>query len=88
MDMSKVQKILKVCNLVSQMPSGGGWVRPSEIVTWSSVPHATTYRYLAKLQKLGYVRAKAEGYRNGIIKHYTITDAGMGYLDTFGKEML
>lgn len=87
MDMSKVRKILIVCNLVSQMPSGAGWVRPSEIVAWSAVPHATTYRYLSKLQKLGYVRAKAEGYRNGIIKHYAITDSGVGYLDTFGKEL-
>lgn len=83
MDMSKARKILQVCNLVSQMPSGGGWVKPSEIVTWSSVPHATTYRYLTKLQKLGYLCVRVEGYRKGIVKHYTITDAGMGYLDTF-----
>jgi len=86
MELSKVQQILKVCHLVSQMPSGGGWVKPSEIVQWSSVPHATTYRYLAKLVKLGYLNVKKEGYRKGIICHYTITEQGIGWL-SFGKEM-
>lgn len=86
MDAAKAGRLLKVCSLVAQMPSGGGWVKPSEIIQWSSVPHATAYRYLSKLQEQGYLKGKAEGYRNGIIKHYRITDAGIEYLKEF-KEM-
>lgn len=86
MDMAKAAKLLKVCSLVAQMPSGGGWVRPSDIILWSSVPHATTYRYLEKLKKLGYLKSNAQGYRNGIVKHYQITELGNDYLKAF-KEM-
>jgi len=86
MDMAKAGKLLKVCSLVAQMPSGGGWVRPSTIVEWSSVPHATTYRYLPKLVKLGYLESKKEGYRTGVVLQYTITQQGNDYLKAF-KEM-
>lgn len=86
MDMSKAARLLKVCSLVAQMPSGGGWVKPTTIVEWSSVPHATTYRYLPKLVKLGYLKVNVEGYRKGIIRHYSITQQGNDYLKAF-KEM-
>lgn len=86
MDMAKAGRLLKVCSLVAQMPSGGGLVRPSFIVEWSAVPHATAYRYLPKLAELGYLERTKLSYRNGVIFHYTITQAGNDYLKAF-KEM-
>lgn len=86
MDMSKAEKIIKVCALIAQMPSGAGWVKSNEIVLWSSVAHSTTYRYLPKLVKLGYLQVSKQGYRKGFVNHYKITDSGIDYLKAF-KEM-
>lgn len=86
MDMAKAGKIVKVCALIAQMPSGGGWAKSSEIVLWSSVAHATTYRYLSKLTKEGYLEVSKRGYRNGYVNHYKITPQGLDYLKSF-KEM-
>ena len=86
MDAAKAGKIIKVCALIAQMPSGGGWAKSSEIVLWSSVAHATTYRYLTKLVKQGYLDVSKQGYRNGFVNHYKITHQGLEYLDNF-KEM-
>lgn len=87
MDLSKVRKLLRVCELIAQMPSGAGWVKPSEIILWSSVSQATTYRYLAKLEKLGYVQVDKRGYRSGFVNHYKITPNGVTYLKSF-QEIL
>lgn len=86
MELSKVQSILKVCKLVDDMPSGGGWVRPAEIIKWSSVSHATTYRYLKKLTKLGLLSERKQSYREGVVYEYAITGDGAAYLNGF-KEM-
>lgn len=87
MDLSKVRKVLRVCELIAAMPSGGGWVKPSEIILWSSVPHATTYRYLTKMVTLGYVEVDKRGYRAGFVNHYKITPNGINYLESF-KELI
>lgn len=83
MDISKVEKILKVCKLISQMPSGAGWVQSKEIVLWSGVSQATTYRYLTKMTKLGLLKVEKRGYRNGFSHHYQITESGKNYLNDF-----
>lgn len=85
MDTSKVRVLLEVCSLVAKMPSGGGWTKASEMILWSSVAHATTYRYLPKLTNLGYLEVSRRGYRNGFINHYKITDLGERYLSLFNK---
>lgn len=83
MSPEKCRNIVRVCELIANMPSGGGWVKSNEIVLWSSVPHATTYRYLPKLVKLGYLKVDKRGYRKGFVNHYKITMAGIQYLNTF-----
>jgi len=86
MDASKVIRIIKVCVLVAQMPSGGGWTKSSEIVLWSAVPQATTYRYLKDIVALGYLQCNKQGYRNGFINHYKVTQSGLDYLNNY-KEL-
>lgn len=87
MDISKAKNLLQVCQLVSKMPSGGGWTRSSEIAQWSAVPQATTYRYLPKLVTLGYLEVKKRDYRSGVVISYKITEQGNDYLKSF-KELL
>jgi DNA-binding PadR family transcriptional regulator len=87
MDMAKARRIIKVCGLIAQMPSGGGWTKSSEIVLWSSVSHATTYRYLPKLTSEGYLDVSKRSYRNGYVNHYKITPQGLDYLKSF-REIL
>lgn len=88
MDMVYAKNMVKVCALVAQMPVGEGWVRSSDIAQWCGVPHATTYRYLPKLKKLGYLSSKVEGYRAGKLILYKITPQGIDYLKSFKEFML
>lgn len=81
MNLATTGRILKSLDLISQMPKGEVMVRPKDISFWSCTSHSTTYRYLAKLSDLGYVKGIAKGYRKGIVLEYRITEKGKAYLD-------
>lgn len=89
MDISKVEKILKVVKLVSFMPSGAGWVDSKDIVQWSGVSQATTYRYLIKMEKLKLIEVDKKTYRRGTKNRYKATQLGIEYLNDFRElEMI
>lgn len=89
MDISKVERILKVCKLVKQMPVGQGYCRAGDIVQWSGIANATTYRYLKKMLKLNLVDTKTKKYLGRDTLYYVITDLGQEYLSDFRElEMI
>ena len=87
MNIDTVRRMVKVCRLMAEMPVGEGWTTSSEIEFWSGAAHSTTYRYLPKIVKLGYLEVGKRGYKKGFINHYRISAKGMDFMSTF-KEML
>lgn len=82
MKISTISPILKVCFHIRAMPMGEGWVSATDIIQWSGVSHATTYRYLPRMVKLGYIENHILDYRDGITKRYRITTEGRDFLKT------
>lgn len=80
MNLSDVNKLLKVAYLMREMPVGEGWTTATDARNYSGVSHSTTYRYLPKLVKLGYLENKISDYRKNIVKSYRITTEGREYL--------
>lgn len=81
MSIDSTRRILWVLKLIADMPAGEGWVKPTEIVTWSGISHSTVYRYLPKLQKLGYLHMEQYSCRKLTCKRYRITQNGLGWFD-------
>lgn len=81
MMLQNATKILKVLDLLEQMPMiGQGATRPT-IIYYSGVSHSSTYRYMGTLVKLGLVSVKLIENKTGIlVAYYRITERGKGYV--------
>lgn len=86
MDMEKARQLLTVAKFLALMPkSGGGWDTATSFVKWGGCSYSTTYRYLPKLEKLGYVESREVKIRKMRCKEYRITGAGLAYLCNFNE---
>jgi len=85
MDMEKVRRILNTCDLLLGMSSGGGWVDTYDIKKWSGIANATTYRYLVKMVKLGFLEIEKRPFQNKQKSFYKITKSGQEYLYAFNQ---
>jgi len=86
MSIERTHRILSALRTILDMPVGEGWLTPVEIVKWSGVSHSTTYRYLAKMIKLGYVRQHFYVLRGLKCSVYQITDSGLAWFD--GRKVM
>lgn len=80
MSIERTRRVMQVFRLLSLMPMGEGWAKPLEIVQWSGVTHATVYRYLPKLEKLGYLHIEEYKCRKLTCKRYRITEKGLNWV--------
>lgn len=82
MSIERARKIMRVLQLTALMPMGQGWTKPTEIVTWSGVPHATVYRYLPKLAAQGFLHEEEYKCRELKCKRYRITLSGKNWIES------
>lgn len=75
-----MRQLIKALYCFREMPAGQGWVSPSMLRDFSGVSHSTTYRYLPKLEKLGFIETKNVTVRGMKCKQYRVTPEGIEYV--------
>ena len=79
----KMRRILRVLQLFSMMPFGGGVAKQPEIIHYAGLPASTTYRYLSKMKDLGLIERawQVASGRDTMSAQFKITKAGIEYLE-------
>jgi len=75
-----MRQLIKALYCFREMPAGQGWVSPATLRDYSGVSHSTTYRYLPKLEKLGFIETKQVIVRGMKCKQYRVTPEGIEYV--------
>lgn len=74
--LTQYMTMLKVCELVSQMPRGEGWTVARDFTQWTGLSRATVYRYLANLVKHGVLKKRETKVGKRVYREYKMTAAG------------
>lgn len=74
--------MLKVADLVRQMPVGEGWTIARDYVQWTNVSRATVYRRLKSLVSQGLMESKAHGKGKRTYYTYRLTERGKALYDS------
>lgn len=80
-----MRNLMSTLSLLKMFPAGEGWDRPISIARWSGISMSTTYRYLPKLEMLGFIKSREYECRKMKCKEYRITDAGEDYVNLWKK---
>jgi len=74
--LTRYMTMLKVCELIGKMPSGGGWVVARDFVQWSGISRPTIYRYLKSLTKQGVLIAREHKVGKRTYREYRMSENG------------
>lgn len=85
MKMSYVIAILATLAVYDKL-SGGDGTNLANVVFWSCVPRSTCYRYLQKMQSMGYVTTREGKHRKQDATLYNISKSGKTYLEGVNRE--